>query len=65
MMQKPKTVGTVRLSKSGKAVMMFIENKAFMVSVKSIRNLLEGKTPYVKLWTSESKRGEESEQKGK
>lgn len=62
-MEKPTSVGSVRLSKSKRAVMVFVENKAFMVSVKSIKNLLEGKTPYVKLWSTESKQGGESGQK--
>lgn len=65
-MEKPKSIGTLRLSKSKKALMVFVENRALMVSVKSIRNLLEGKTPYVKLWTSEAKQSEEnSEEDGK
>ncbi|MDH7506550.1 MAG: hypothetical protein QHH15_02015 [Candidatus Thermoplasmatota archaeon] len=62
-MEKPTSAGSIRLSKSKRAVMVFMENKAYMVSVKSMKNLLEGKTPYVKLWTSEAKQGEENGEK--
>ncbi len=51
-LEKPKPLGTLRLSKSGKAVMIYVGGKdACMVSVKSLRNLLDGKTPYCKVWS--------------
>lgn len=55
-MAKPVAKGSMRLSKSKRAVMIFLEGlNPTMVSVKSIRKLLEGETPYIKIWSTTTK----------
>ena len=53
--RKPIAKGNLRLSKSKKAVMIYVEGQQpLMVSRKSLVKLLGEETPYVKIWSVES-----------
>jgi hypothetical protein len=50
---RPVAKGSMRLSKSKKAIMIYIEGQQpTMVSVKSMRKLLDNETPYIKVWST-------------
>jgi hypothetical protein len=57
MNEQPEEVGKAKLSKSGKAVMFYFDKptEVAMVSVRSMKSLLNGEWNYVKLRRPSSK----------
>jgi hypothetical protein len=59
---RPVAKGSMRLSKSKRAVMIFIKGlNPTMASVKSLRRLLKGEVPYIKVWSTTTKEDQQND----